>query len=101
MSLKAKSKSKVTTFRVKPAVERDFEILQNLLNLDKTEILNRAIASYKLQILKHQNSHPLQPYLGSIDETSADEILKSIKQNRKEQIKLQKNKDRELEKMFE
>jgi hypothetical protein len=93
--------SKPTTFRIKPSIMANFKLLENVLRLNKTEILDLAITNLTENTLIHKNSHPLAKYIGSISSKDAESMINSIKLSKKEQNMVSLIKDKNLESAFE
>jgi hypothetical protein len=93
--------SKPTTFRIKPNIMANFELLEKILKLNKTDILDLAITNFTEKTLTNTNNHPLAKYIGSIPTVDGDNILSSIQNSKIEQKVISSQKDQKLEKAFE
>jgi hypothetical protein len=94
-----KKTNKITTFRLKPKVLAQFHKLERVLNLNRTEVLNKAIDQLESQIIAENELNPLTAYVGSI----GDDLSVSTKQFADEKLKqsvLQTKKYNHLKKMF-
>ena len=93
--------SKPTTFRIKPNIMANFVLLEKILKLNKTDILDLAITNFTEKTLINTKNHPLAKYVGSISTKDGDNIFTSIQNSKKEQKAISAQKDERLEKAFE
>ncbi|MEI6729430.1 MAG: hypothetical protein WCK98_07370 [bacterium] len=70
------------------------------LNITFTELVELSLQNYITTKLQQNKSHPLTKYISKIAPNEVDDILQSINQNKKQQSKLQAQKDKALENIF-
>jgi len=70
------------------------------LNITFTELVELSLQNYIATKLQQNKSHPLTKYISKIVPNEIDDILQSINQNKKQQSKLQAQRDKALENIF-
>jgi predicted transcriptional regulator len=94
-------KSTIKTFRLDPGILRQFQILQEELNLNRTEVLYKAIEDLLIKVEKERQVHPLAKFCGIMSEEQGQEIDDILAEDRKRRIAMQIKRDAELEKLFD
>jgi hypothetical protein len=95
-----KIKRKAVSFRFQPKTLKILEKLEQQTNRNRTELLEEAVSTLNSKLQKKGSEHPLAKFAGILSEEEANQMLETLNESRKEQLKLQKRRMKELESLL-